>query len=86
MMLVYIRLLFFLYFFYNCLSSLLGSVYSLNKYLGLFITKALAGYNGFNKPISIKGRLWCIPVKQFKWRHPYTIMGERKLRVVHYRQ
>ena len=82
---VYIRLLFFLYLFYNCLSSFLDSVHSLSKCLGLFITKALAGYNGFGRPIPIKGRSWCIPVKQFKWQHPYTIIGEHKLRVVHYK-
>ena len=84
-MLVYIRLLLLLYFFYNCLSSLLGSMYSLSKYLGLFMTKALAGCNGFNRPIPIKGCLWCIPIKQFKWQYPYAIIGERKLRVVHYK-
>ena len=48
---------FFLYLFYNCLSSLLNSIYSLSKYLGLFITKVLVNYNGFSRPIPIKGHL-----------------------------
>ena len=56
-MLAYIRLLLLLYLFYNCLGSLLGSVYSLSKYLGLFIAKAFAGRNGFYRPVLIKGRL-----------------------------
>jgi hypothetical protein len=61
-------------------------MHSLSKYLGLFIAKAFAGCSGFSRPILIKGRLWCIPIKQFKWRHPYTIIGECKLRVVYYKQ
>ena len=54
---------FFLYLFYNCLSSFLGFIYFFSKYLGLFITKVLAGYNGFNRPIPIKRHSWCIPIK-----------------------
>ena len=54
---------FFLYFFYNCLSSLLGSIYSLSKCLGLFITKVFTGCNRFGRPIPIKGRSRCIPIK-----------------------
>ena len=57
---------FFIFFFYDCLSSFLGSIYSLSKCLGLFITKILTDCNGFSRPIPIKRYLWCIPVKQFK--------------------
>jgi len=55
-MLIYIGLL-LLYPFYNCLGSLLGFVYSLSKYLGLFIAKAFAGRYRFYKFILIKGYL-----------------------------
>jgi hypothetical protein len=85
-MLIYVGLFLLLCLFYNYLSSLLGPVYSLSKCLGLFIAKAFASRSGFSRPIPIKGRSWCVPVKQFKWRHPYAIIGERKLRVVYYRQ
>jgi len=60
-------------------------MHSLSKCLGLFIAKAFAGRSGFNRPILIKARSWCIPVEQFEWGHPYTIIGECKLRVVYYR-
>jgi len=61
-------------------------MHSLSKCLGLFITKAFAGYSGFSRPIPIKGRLWCIPIEQFERGHPYAVIGEYKLCVVHYRQ
>ena len=83
---VYIGLLLLLRLFHNYLGSLLGSVYPLGKYPGFFVAKAFAGRSGFSRPIPIKGRPWCIPVEQFEWRHPYTVVGERKLRVVHHRQ
>ena len=50
------------------------------------MAKAFAGYYRFGKPIPIKGHLWCIPIEQFKWQHPYTIIGECKLYIVYYRQ
>jgi len=56
-MLIYVSLFLLLRLFYNPLSSLLGPVHSLSKYLGLFIAKALAGRYGFSRPILIKGRL-----------------------------
>jgi len=60
-------------------------MYSFSKYLGLLVAEAFAGRSGFSRPILIKGRLWCIPIEQFKWGHPYTVIREYKLRVVHYR-
>jgi len=60
-------------------------MHSLSKYPGLFIAEAFAGCSGFSRPILIKGCSWCIPVEQFKWGYPYTVVGECKLRVVYYR-
>ena len=48
------------------------------------MAKAFTGRSGFSRPILIKGHLWCIPIEQFKWGHPYTIVREYKLRVVYY--
>jgi len=49
------------------------------------VAEAFAGRSGFSRPIPIKGRLWCIPVEQFEWGYPYTVIRECKLRVVYYR-
>jgi len=56
-MLIYVSLFLLLRLFYNHLSSLLGPVHSLGKYLGLFIAKAFASRSGFSRLILIKGRL-----------------------------
>jgi len=61
--LVYIGLFLLLYLFYNCLGSLLGSIYSLSKYLGLFIAKAFAGYYRSYRSILIKGCSWLVSIE-----------------------
>ena len=61
--LVYVSLFFLLYLFYNCLGSLLGSVYSLSEYLSLFIAKAFAGRYRSYRSIPIKGYLWFISIE-----------------------
>ena len=53
--LVYVSLFLLLYFFYNCLGSLLGSIYSLSECLGLFVAKAFAGRYRSYRSIPIKG-------------------------------
>ena len=86
MILIYVRLFLFLYSFYNCLGGFLGSIYSFSKCLGLFIAKAFVGYYRSYRSIPIKGCSWFISVEQLRWRHSYTIIRERKLCVVYYRQ
>ena len=61
--LVYIRLFLLLYPFYNCLGSLLGPIYSLSEYLGLFIAKAFAGRYMSYRSIPIKGYSWPVSIE-----------------------
>jgi len=61
--LVYVGLFLLLYLFYNYLGSLLGSIYSLSKYLGLFISKAFIGRCRPYRSVLIKEYLWLISIK-----------------------
>ena len=49
------------------------------------MAKVFTGCNKFSRPIPIKGHLWYIPIKQFKWQYPYAVIGEHKLHIVYYR-
>ena len=52
--LVHIGLFLLLCLFYNCLGGLVGSIYSLSKYIGLFIAKVFIGYYRSYRSIPIK--------------------------------
>ena len=61
-------------------------IYSLSKYLGLFIAKVFAGCYRSYRSIPIKGCLWLVSIEQLKQRYSYTVIRERELCVVYYRQ